>query len=89
MKHIKVTVRGRVQGVWFRASTRDEAVRLGVCGFVRNEPDGDVYLEAEAEQESLNSLIDWLNHGPPLARVDGLDITEAEVKHLTGFTIQR
>jgi len=89
MKHIKVTVRGRVQGVWFRASTRDEAVRLGVCGFVRNEPDGDVYLEAEAEQESLNSLIDWLNHGPPLARVGGLDITEAEVKHLTGFTIQR
>jgi acylphosphatase len=89
MKHIKVTVRGRVQGVWFRASTRDEAVRLGICGFVRNEPDGDVYLEAEAEQESLNSLIDWLNHGPPLARVDGLDITEAEVKHLTGFTIQR
>lgn len=89
MKHINVTVSGRVQGVWFRASTRDEARRLGLTGFVRNEPDGSVYLEAEGEDEALADLLEWLKQGPPLARVDSLETCEGELRDLSGFEILR
>ena len=47
IKHFDITVQGKVQGVWFRDSTMKEAKRLGINGFVRNEPDGSVYVEAE------------------------------------------
>ena len=53
MKHLKIKVSGKVQGVWFRAATQVEAKRLGISGFVRNEADGGVYLEAEAEAAPL------------------------------------
>lgn len=57
MRHINVTVSGRVQGVYFRASTKEVADSLGISGFVKNQPDGSVYLEAEGESEILDSFL--------------------------------
>ena len=89
MKHLNITVRGRVQGVWFRASARDEAQRLGINGFVKNLPDGNVYLEAEADEATLAQLLAWLEQGPPLARVERLEVDEGEIRSLAGFEIRR
>ena len=73
------TVRGRVQGVNFRAFTAQQAQRLGLTGSVRNLPDGrSVRVEAEGERPALVTLIARLHEGPPLARVDGVDVTWGE-----------
>lgn len=74
MKAFKATVFGKVQGVWFRDSTRKEAIKLNVVGWVKNMPDGTVYLEAEGEEEQLNQLKKWLHVGPHYSRVDYVDI---------------
>lgn len=74
MKAFKATISGKVQGVWFRDSTRKEAVKLNVVGWVMNKPDGTVYLEAEGEEEQLNQLIKWLNVGSRYSRVDNVEI---------------
>ena len=89
MKHLNITVRGRVQGVWFRASTRDEARRLGISGFVCNQPDGSVYLEAEGSEEAMTQLLAWLEHGPPLARVDEIQVNAGDYQSLSGFDIRQ
>lgn len=65
-------VSGRVQGVAFRAHARREAERLGVVGHARNLPDGRVEVQAFGTPAALDALADWLAHGPPLARVDGV-----------------
>ena len=74
----RVIVRGRVQGVFYRASTREEAERLGLAGWVRNLPDGGVELEVEGEREPVDALIEWCRKGPPHARVEGVDCHEDE-----------
>jgi acylphosphatase len=63
-------VRGRVQGVGYRASTQHEGRRLGLRGWVRNRPDGSVELEAEGARAAVEALLAWLALGPPGARVD-------------------
>ena len=65
MKAFKATVSGKVQGVWFRDSTRQEAIKLKVTGWVKNIPGGTVYLEAEGEENNLKSLERWLHIGSP------------------------
>ena len=66
---IHLIIEGRVQGVWFRDSTRREAVSLGVFGWVRNRPDGTVEVVAEGPEDQVGKLITWCNHGPPAAGV--------------------
>ena len=66
---IHLIIEGRVQGVWFRDSTRREAVSLGVFGWVRNRPDGTVEVVAEGPEDQVGKLITWCNHGPPAASV--------------------
>lgn len=73
-KRIQVIVRGRVQGVYFRAAAQREARRLGITGWVRNRPDGGVDLLAEGEEDAVKELASWANHGPSAARVDSVDI---------------
>jgi acylphosphatase len=65
----KFQVEGRVQGVWFRESTRRQAELLGLCGYAINCPDGSVEVLACGEAESIKVLAEWLQHGPPLAEV--------------------
>jgi acylphosphatase len=73
LKQVQLFVRGRVQGVFFRASAQREAKRLGLTGWVKNRPDGGVELLAEGEEEQLKDLIGWANRGPSAARVERVD----------------
>ncbi|WP_374608514.1 acylphosphatase [Thermomonas sp.] len=72
MASARFIVRGKVQGVWFRASTRDEAMRLGLAGHARNLADGSVDVLAIGDAAAIDMLERWLHLGPPLARVDAV-----------------
>ena len=72
MPAARFIVRGKVQGVWFRASTRDEAMRLGLAGHARNLADGSVDVLAIGDAAAIDMLERWLQVGPPLARVDAV-----------------
>jgi acylphosphatase len=74
LKQVQLFVRGRVQGVYFRASTQREAKRLGLTGWVKNRPDGSVEILAEGEEDELKELIGWANRGPSAARVERVDV---------------
>ncbi|XXT18359.1 acylphosphatase [Sorangium sp. So ce429] len=74
LKQVQLFVRGRVQGVFFRASTQREAKRLGLTGWVKNRPDGSVEVLAEGEEDGLKELIAWANRGPSAARVERVDV---------------
>ena len=76
MRRIHAKVTGRVQGVFYRASTRDTARALGLTGWVKNMMDGSVELEAQGPEEKIEQLIIWLNEGPPHARVDHVYVTD-------------
>ncbi len=69
-----VYISGRVQGVFFRANTRRVAKSLGLKGFVRNLPDGRVEAVFEGEEEAVKRAIEWCHRGPPLARVDKVEV---------------
>lgn len=71
-----VIFKGKVQGVFFRANTRDAAVREGVFGWVRNLPDGTVEAVFEGDEEKVSSVIKWCKESQPYARVDGAVVTE-------------
>ena len=79
----RIVVRGRVQGVYFRASTAARATELGLRGYAENRPDGSVLVLAAGPAASLDALTHWLRHGPPLARVDSLDSTMIDTASLT------
>lgn len=70
-----VIIHGLVQGVYFRASTRDEAARLGVTGWVRNLSDGSVEAVFEGEKKGVEEIVGWCHKGPPGARISKVDIS--------------
>lgn len=78
VKRVHIIVRGRVQGVGFRASTRRTAAACDLLGFVRNLPDGGVEIVAEGEEADLARLAEWARHGPAYAHVAGISIDYAE-----------
>lgn len=80
MRSVKAIVTGRVQGVWFRAHTRDKARELGVAGSVRNLPDGSVEIIAQGEDDRVAALLDWARLGPPMAEVADLEVGEIGLK---------
>ena len=65
-KNVHVIISGRVQGVWFRSSTKQKAEQLGVTGWVRNTHNGCVEAIFEGEDDEVDALIEWCHHGPPL-----------------------
>ena len=84
----RVVVHGRVQGVGFRASTREHARRLTVDGWVRNRPDGSVEVVAEGAPPNVGALLAYLERGPSWARVDRLETSEEAAEDLRGFEIR-
>lgn len=83
-----VWVAGRVQGVWFRARTCDQAQKLGLDGWVRNLSDGRVEVLVQGSDAGVSRLLEWLETGPPLARVDQLEISDGVVQEgVEGFAI--
>ncbi len=77
-KRIHVIVQGRVQGVFFRAYTKEEADRLRLVGWVRNRHDGAVEALIEGETAAVDRMIDWLHEGSPMAHVDSVQVAEEE-----------
>ncbi len=73
MKRMRCMVSGRVQGVFFRGSAREEARRLGLNGFARNLPDGRVEVIAAGPEAAVETFRQWLHQGPPAARVDSVE----------------
>lgn len=89
MKHFDIIVSGKVQGVFFRASAKEAAERLGVKGFAQNQSNGSVYIEAEGVEERLTKFVDWCKQGPPRAQVTDVELTEGAVKNFERFEIKR
>lgn len=86
-KRFQVYVYGLVQGVWYRASTLRKAAELGLSGFVRNEPDGSVYVEIEGPEAMLNQMVDWCKQGPEQAIVTVVEVEEINLLNDKGFSI--
>ena len=80
-------VTGRVQGVFFRAETRRKALELGLNGWVKNLADGRVELLVSGPAAGLDSMRTWLQRGPPLARVDNLNLTPVKQAPQPGFYV--
>jgi acylphosphatase len=88
-KHLDITISGHVQGVFFRASTKAVADQLGVKGLVKNQPDGSVFIEAEADDMTLDMFLDWCKEGPEHANVISVQTHEGELKNYRNFDVLR
>ena len=86
--HYNINVHGKVQGVFYRASTLDKAQQIGVQGFVKNCADGSVYIEAEGTEEQLYALVDWCKQGPARSTVENVSFTAGQIKGFDGFSIK-
>jgi acylphosphatase len=86
---LKIIVKGKVQGVTFRETTRRKAVTLGLSGTVENLENGDVLIVATGDAETLESFVRWCYKGPQLASVSEVIPTEIPLQHFTGFSIKR
>ncbi|MBF0110124.1 MAG: acylphosphatase [Magnetococcales bacterium] len=88
-----LVISGRVQGVWYRASTQRKAQELGLSGWVENQPDGTVLVLVSGPHPKVEALIDWCRQGPPGARVERVEIGEcpepAAHQATDGFVIRR
>jgi acylphosphatase len=85
-RHLSIT--GRVQGVFYRAWTREQAERLGVTGWVRNCPDGHVEAHVEGDQAAVEQMIERLRDGPPAANVENLRVWDADTFDFDGFEVR-
>lgn len=88
MKHLSIKVFGKVQGVGFRFYTQKTARQLGVAGFVKNERDGSVYIEAEAEEDIMETFLQWVRMGPEWARVDKMNVQDIPSQNYVDFSIK-
>ena len=84
----RVLITGRVQGVYFRQSTLQEAASLGVAGWVRNLPDGRVEAVFEGPPALVDAAVAWCRTGPPRAAVDSVDVIEEQPEGLAGFRLR-
>jgi acylphosphatase len=85
---VRVRVRGRVQGVFFRAEARGQAEALGVAGWIRNAADGSVEAVFEGDDDKVSSLVEWCRHGPAGARVDEVEAVREEPAGELGFQVR-
>lgn len=89
MKACRVVIKGRVQGVWFRATADRTARRLGVAGWVRNAPDGSVEAFVQGGDEAVRKMIEWCRKGPPGAFVESVETVDTDpVEECRSFNIR-
>lgn len=89
IKRAHIFVSGRVQGVFFRQNALKKAKSLGISGWIKNTKDGRVEAIIEGEEEKINTMIEWLRVGPPLARVKNIEIIWEKAKEeFQDFEIQ-
>jgi len=86
---VRVVVHGRVQGVFFRASTLERALALGLVGWVRNRPDGTVEAHLQGLPEDIDRMTAWCEVGSPLAEVVSVEVTTASLIGDSEFRIRR
>jgi len=84
----RVLVAGRVQGVWFRESCRDQALAGGVAGWVRNLADGRVEVVLEGPPTAVDEVVAWCRRGPRRARVDGIEVVDEAAVGEQGFRVR-
>jgi acylphosphatase len=89
MKTVRLIIKGKVQGVFYRATAKDVATLLGVKGWVKNLPNDDVEIMATAPEDVLQKFIAWCKQGPPKARVDDLVVEELGPEEFKSFKIVR
>ena len=90
IRRVRAIVSGKVQGVFYRKSTVDEAQQRSLSGWVKNLADGRVEFVAEGKSEAVESLIEWAKNGPPFARVSGIELfEETPIGDKNGFWVQR
>ncbi|SDK98403.1 acylphosphatase [Modicisalibacter muralis] len=82
---VKAIVSGRVQGVWYRRATQDQALRAGVTGYAENLPDGRVEVLLCGEGEAVNAVVEWLWQGPPEAQVTHVELEGVEWRDRDAF----
>ncbi|WEN16378.1 acylphosphatase [Rhodanobacter sp. AS-Z3] len=87
MPTAKFMVSGKVQGVFYRASTREQALALGVCGYAKNRADGSVEVLGSGSEAALDALERWLRRGPPMAAVEAFSREDLPERPLHGFQI--
>ncbi len=87
--HYRIIVKGKVQGVFYRASAKQEAEALQITGFAKNQPDGSVLIEAEGDEASLQEFIAWCKIGPSHAQVSEVEATSGQVMGYTKFEIRK
>ena len=85
--HYRIQVTGKVQGVWYRKNTKENALGLDLTGTVMNLPDGSVLIHAVGERSALDAFLTWCAKGPAQARVDAVSVEELPVRTYPGFTI--
>ena len=88
-RHLDITVSGKVQGVYFRLTTKAVADQLGIKGTALNRADGTVYIEAEGDQFALDSFLEWCQEGPERAEVEKVDHVESDMKNYRNFEVIR
>ncbi len=86
---VSLAISGKVQGVFYRQSTRDKARELGITGTVRNNPDGTVTIVATGMPAQLEQLIAWSREGPPSAQVSRVEVKNESLQTFNGFSIVR
>jgi acylphosphatase len=86
---VSILVTGKVQGVFYRQSTKEKALALGITGIVKNQPDGSVFIQATGDPGLLNQLIAWCRQGPSRAEVASVQVETIEPRAFIGFTVQR
>ena len=89
MKTVRLTIKGQVQGVFYRATAKDVADLTGVKGWVKNLPNDNVEITATATEETLQKFINWCKQGSPKARVDEVIVEDLELQEFNGFRIIR
>ena len=89
LQTFSILVIGKVQGVFYRQSTKEKALELGLTGVVKNLPGGSVLIQASGTASQLNQLVAWCRQGPSRAQVTGVQVEHIEPRAFIGFTVQR